>query len=107
MAARSEKRASQAINEIYAQNPGLPKGRIVWLSLDLSDLSQVITAAEEFMSKETRLDVLGKLLAVREMREEYSSRELYAEIEVVNNAGIGVDDFVTTKEGFESTVAVK
>ncbi|KAI9705325.1 MAG: hypothetical protein M1820_005155 [Bogoriella megaspora] len=81
MGARSEKRATQSIKEILSECPSIPEGRIVWLQLDLSDLSRVVSAAQEIMVGESRLDVL------------------------VNNAGTGAMDFITTKEGFELTMA--
>ncbi|KAF7289657.1 hypothetical protein HMN09_01328200 [Mycena chlorophos] len=60
LAARSESKAKEAIarleNEVPATDSG--RGKVVFLELDLSDLRSVRKAAEEFMVKETRLDVL-------------------------------------------------
>ncbi|RFU77474.1 short-chain dehydrogenase [Trichoderma arundinaceum] len=80
--ARSESRAKQAIDSILSEHHSIPKERIIWLPLDLSSLSNVIEAAKLFSSTENRLDVL------------------------INNAGIATEDFTTTKEGFEQTIAV-
>ncbi|KAJ5328850.1 NAD(P)-binding protein [Penicillium brevicompactum] len=57
LAGRSEKRVLEAIRLIRDETP-LSQGDLVWLPLDLSDLASVKMAAEEFLSKEERLDVL-------------------------------------------------
>ncbi|KAF3058834.1 hypothetical protein CFAM422_011801 [Trichoderma lentiforme] len=80
--ARSESRAKQAINEILSQHPSIPKERMQWLPLDLENLQNVIEAAKILSTTESRLDVL------------------------VNNAGIGPETFITTKEGLEQTIGV-
>jgi NAD(P)-dependent dehydrogenase (short-subunit alcohol dehydrogenase family) len=59
MGARSERRAYAAIERLHADNPSLPKGTVIYLPLDLSDLDDVVKAAELFLQKETRLDILG------------------------------------------------
>ncbi|TFK73446.1 NAD(P)-binding protein [Pluteus cervinus] len=56
MAARNEAKATDAIAALEAN--GVKPGSVVWLKLELSDLNEVKKAAEEFMSKETRLDIL-------------------------------------------------
>lgn len=55
MAARSEAKATAAINELKASTG---KDNIHWLKLDLGDLASVRRAAEEFMEKESELHVL-------------------------------------------------
>ncbi|KAH8807364.1 hypothetical protein F5884DRAFT_340849 [Xylogone sp. PMI_703] len=82
MGARSESRAKKAIEQILSQNPSIPKTQLIWLPLDLSNLSSVSSAVQELASKEDRLDVL------------------------VNNAGIAAEIFETDKNGFELTMAV-
>ena len=57
LAGRSEKRVLEAIRLIRDETP-LSQGDLVWLPLDLSDLASVKMAAEEFLSKEERLDIL-------------------------------------------------
>ena len=57
VAARSKERAGQAMEEIRANFPA-SKGELVYLHLDLEDLSTVKASAEEFLGKEDRLDVL-------------------------------------------------
>lgn len=57
LAGRSEKRVLEAIQLIRDEIP-LSQGTMVWLPLDLSDLASVKIAAEEFLGKEERLDVL-------------------------------------------------
>ena len=56
--ARSEKRAHAAIERLYAEHPRLPRGLVVYLPLNLSDLNNVVEAAEAFLKQETRLDIL-------------------------------------------------
>ncbi|CDO76362.1 hypothetical protein BN946_scf185011.g26 [Trametes cinnabarina] len=58
MAARNEQRAKAAIERLHAEGIGPGNGEIHWLHLDLSDPRNVEQAAEEFMKKESRLDVL-------------------------------------------------
>lgn len=74
LAARNPTRAQEAINNIKNQ---VPNAKITHLLLDLTDLKQVQKAANEFKSKETRLDVL------------------------INNAGIMAGPFALTKDGIE------
>jgi retinol dehydrogenase 12 len=57
VAARTESKALAAIQDIKAANPN-SKGKLVFIRLDLGDLTTVKPAAEEFLAKETRLDVL-------------------------------------------------
>ncbi|KAI0467448.1 hypothetical protein F4859DRAFT_244838 [Xylaria cf. heliscus] len=60
MASRSKAKAEEAIKTIEATIPEGTKGRgqFKFLPLDLSDLKSVKAAAEEFASKESKLDVL-------------------------------------------------
>lgn len=57
IAARSEGKAQDAIAWCKAEHPS-SKGKMEYLHLDLDDLSGIKKSAEEFMTKETRLDVL-------------------------------------------------
>ncbi|EPS27392.1 hypothetical protein PDE_02335 [Penicillium oxalicum 114-2] len=57
IAARSEAKAQDTIAWCRAEHPG-STGRVEFLSLDLDDLTRIKASAEEFMAKETRLDVL-------------------------------------------------
>ncbi|KAI9059034.1 NAD-P-binding protein, partial [Trametes sanguinea] len=58
MAARNEQKAKAAIERLRAQGIGPGNGEVLWLHLDLSDPRNVKNAAEEFMKREARLDVL-------------------------------------------------
>lgn len=58
MAARSAERANQAIERL-SNEKALDKGSVHLLRLDLSVIKNVIEAAEEFMKKEQRLDLLS------------------------------------------------
>ncbi|KAK7053759.1 NAD-binding protein [Favolaschia claudopus] len=57
MGARSEERALAAIKNLQAEN--INDGSVHWLKLDLSDPRAAKRAAQEFLGKETRLDILG------------------------------------------------
>lgn len=64
MASRSEASAKAAIASIQASEPAPDqvvksgKGEILFLHLDLADLTTIKASAMEFLSKETRLDVI-------------------------------------------------
>ncbi|PVI05469.1 NAD(P)-binding protein, partial [Periconia macrospinosa] len=60
MAARSPSKAETAITQIKKAHPipKVPGGSLVFLKLDYADLATVKPCAEEFLSKETTLDVL-------------------------------------------------
>ncbi|KAK7446049.1 hypothetical protein VKT23_014672 [Stygiomarasmius scandens] len=53
MATRSEEKAKEAIENL--KKDGIEPGEVAYLKLDLGDPKQ---AAEEFLTKETRLDIL-------------------------------------------------
>ncbi|OXV06393.1 hypothetical protein Egran_05839 [Elaphomyces granulatus] len=57
IAARSETKAQATIDEIKQEHPD-STGELVYLHLDLNDLTTIKTSADEFLSKESRLDVL-------------------------------------------------
>jgi NAD(P)-dependent dehydrogenase (short-subunit alcohol dehydrogenase family) len=57
LAARSSERASKAIESIKAASPK-SKGELIYLHLDLDDLTTIKASADEFLSKEQKLDVL-------------------------------------------------
>ncbi|KAK7042951.1 hypothetical protein VNI00_008688 [Paramarasmius palmivorus] len=60
MAARDEKKANEAIENLKKDESWKGKGEVVWLKLDLSDPREAKKAAEEFLGKEKRLDILGE-----------------------------------------------
>ncbi|KKY31728.1 putative short-chain dehydrogenase [Diaporthe ampelina] len=64
IAARSEEKANRAIADLRQAWPE-STGDLVFLRLDLADLSQVKSAAEQFAAKETRLHVLFNNAAVQ------------------------------------------
>lgn len=77
LAARSQERANAAISWIEQAHPD-SKGRLAYLHVELADLESIKPAAEEFLAKEKRLDVL------------------------FNNAGVMVPpQGSTTKQGYE------
>ncbi|MCJ1473013.1 hypothetical protein MMC13_001662 [Lambiella insularis] len=83
MGARSEERAKAAIEKIQDAHPEVKqKGLVVWLPLDLTEPSDVIKSADDFMGREKRLDIL------------------------VNNAARLATDYELTKHGIELSVAI-
>lgn len=56
-AGRSEEKGNAAIEEIKTRFPS-SEGQIIFLYLDLNDLSTIQKSANDFLSKESRLDVL-------------------------------------------------
>lgn len=82
MAARNEEKAKAAINQLHKEglNPG--NGEVIWLKLDLSDPRNAKKAAEDFMAKEKRLDVL------------------------VNNAALLVTPYSVTRDGISDIMMV-
>ncbi|KAK7053761.1 NAD-binding protein [Favolaschia claudopus] len=56
MAARSEERALEAIKQLQSEN--INDGSVHWLKLELSDPRAAKRAAQDFLEKETRLDIL-------------------------------------------------
>lgn len=63
VAARSKEKAGQVMEEIRTNFPS-SKGELIYLHLDLEDLSTIKASAEEFLGKENRLDVLWNNAAV-------------------------------------------
>ncbi|KAH7321293.1 retinol dehydrogenase [Stachybotrys elegans] len=57
IATRSEDRANEAIADIKKSQPS-SKGQLVFLKLVLDDLTTIKASAEEFLAKESRLDVI-------------------------------------------------
>ncbi|KAA1474634.1 NAD-P-binding protein [Dentipellis sp. KUC8613] len=96
LACRSEEKAAAAIADIERTSPAL-KGqeRLVWLPLDLSSVHSAKKAAEEFLSKEDRLDILIAIW-----------RAYDHGVSPVNNAARLIEDYVIGKEGVELNVAV-
>ncbi|KAJ3024268.1 hypothetical protein HKX48_003093 [Thoreauomyces humboldtii] len=75
MAARTEKKAVEAIRKIKEQ---VPQAELVFLKLDLMDLASVRSAADDFIAKESRLDIL------------------------ICNAGVMAQPHEISKDGFET-----
>ena len=66
MAARNEQRAKEAIARLdFNESELSKKASVEWLELDLSDPKKVKEAAEKFLEKETRLDILGGQFSCR------------------------------------------
>ena len=59
IAARSEEKAEHAIVRMEQEGMGEHPGRLVWLPIDLTDPHRARAAAEWFLKRESRLDILG------------------------------------------------
>lgn len=82
VAARSKTKAEEVIAEVTKEHPA-SKGALIFLPLQLDDLTTIKASAEEFLSKENRLDVL------------------------FNNAGVMVPPHGSkTKQGYELQIGV-
>ena len=58
LAARNEAQATQVIEQLKREDD--LRGEVVYLELDLSDPNLARKSAEEFKTKEKRLDILGE-----------------------------------------------
>ncbi|KAF9554205.1 NAD-P-binding protein [Agrocybe pediades] len=58
LAARNESRATGALAQLEHDGLGPGNGQVIWLKLDLSDPRDAKKAAEDFLKKEARLDIL-------------------------------------------------
>lgn len=79
MACRNMHKANRAADQIYTLNP---TGKLVVMELDLADLDSVLRFTDNFMAQYNQLDLL------------------------INNAGLKLQPFGTTKHGFESQFGV-
>lgn len=59
MASRNESKVTGAIAQLEAEGMGTKGGMVEWLKLDLDDPRNAKRAAEEFIAKEDRLDILS------------------------------------------------
>jgi NAD(P)-dependent dehydrogenase (short-subunit alcohol dehydrogenase family) len=59
LAARDESKATGALARLDAEGLGPGNGKVVWLKLDFSDPKTAKEGAEEFLKRETRLDILS------------------------------------------------
>jgi len=82
MAARNKTKAEAAIARLKQEGLGPGNGEVIWLELDLADPRNAKTAAQEFMSKEKRLDIL------------------------VHNAALLMETYQLTPDGVESLFLV-
>jgi len=80
LGARNESKAKAAIAEL--EREGLGPGQVVWLHVDMSEPTWAQDAANEFLKKESRLDIL------------------------VNNAAVLAGPYVLTKDGLNLTMVV-
>ena len=59
LAARSEEKAEHAIGRMEQEGMGEHPGELVWLPIDLTDPRRAKAAAEWFIKRESRLDIVG------------------------------------------------
>ncbi|EPQ51744.1 NAD P-binding protein [Gloeophyllum trabeum ATCC 11539] len=62
LGARNEAKAKAALSRLQREGLGPLNGEVLWLKLDLSDPREARKAAEWFLEKEERLDILGDAL---------------------------------------------
>ncbi|KAH7014421.1 short-chain dehydrogenase [Microdochium trichocladiopsis] len=76
IATRSRQRAEEAIAEIRAAYPS-SRGQLIFLSLQLDDLTTIAATAREFLSLESRLDVLWANAGVMQPPQGSQSKQGY------------------------------
>ncbi|RFU72679.1 hypothetical protein TARUN_9578 [Trichoderma arundinaceum] len=86
IAARSQEKATEAIDAIRAACP-TSTGRLEFLALDLSDLEAVAKSAKEFISRESKLDVLFNNAGVMHPPQGSKTKQGYELQLGVNNLG--------------------
>lgn len=92
MAARSEAKASKAIQGIKSRVPN-SKGQLIYLHLDLDDLATIKPTAEAFLAENDRLDVLWNNAGVMVPPEGSKTKQGYDQQLGTNN----VAPFLLTK----------
>lgn len=80
LGARDESKATAALAKLEQEGLGPGNGQVLWLKVDYSDPRLAKKAAEEFLERELRLDILGMQLSTNPW---ISSNAL---ISTVNNA---------------------
>ncbi|KAF8273736.1 hypothetical protein EI94DRAFT_1563657 [Lactarius quietus] len=63
LAARSEEKAALAIARMEKEGLGEHPGELIWLPIDLTDPHKATAAAEWFVKREDKLDILGSILS--------------------------------------------
>ncbi|CAI6340537.1 unnamed protein product [Periconia digitata] len=86
IAARSEEKAVKAIDDIKQAEPS-STGDLVFLRLDLADLTTIKASAQQFLDKEQRLDVLFNNAGVMKPADGATSAQGYELQLGVNNVG--------------------
>ncbi|KAI5458363.1 daunorubicin C-13 ketoreductase [Mariannaea sp. PMI_226] len=82
IAARSQVKATKAIQSLLTAHSEIKEAQLIWLPFDLCDLSSVMSAVEKLKSDETKIDIL------------------------VNNAGMITHSVETLGEGWEMHMAI-
>ena len=60
LGARTEEKGRQALEELKADGTG--SGEVIWFSCSLNTPAEAKAAAESFLQKENRLDILGAFI---------------------------------------------
>lgn len=61
LAARSESRAREAIDELQRTNLYIRQDQLHHVPLDLTDLKSIVAAADKLKATETKIDILSRL----------------------------------------------
>jgi NAD(P)-dependent dehydrogenase (short-subunit alcohol dehydrogenase family) len=64
LGARNESRATGALAKLEHEGLGPGNGKVIWLKTDFGDIRSAKAAAEEFLKREGRLDILGEWLNI-------------------------------------------
>ena len=56
---RSKTKAEKAMSLLKSLVPDLPNDRVVWIKMDLTDMTSVLDAVEQLKMKETKLGILS------------------------------------------------
>ncbi len=102
LASRNEIKVPAAISKIHEENPKVKEGNLIWLPLELAHLENVHEAAQTFLAKEDRLDILGSFILT-----DIAVRGENANFISVNNAGTAAHSYQKTSDGFEVAMGIK
>ena len=93
LAARDEAKATEALARLELDGLGPGNGQVLWHEFDLSDPRKAKKPAEEFLKKETRLDVLSACIHL--MSKTLADHSLSS----VNNAAVLIAPYAKSVDG--------
>lgn len=57
---RSPAKAQKTLEDIIAKCPGVKQEKIAWLTMDLTDVKSITTAADELARRESKVNILSE-----------------------------------------------